>query len=78
MITLLAAVAISGILWGLFYALCALALVGAMWWVFRYLVKIWELPPITLKIGDTLFVLVALGLLILVVLSIANPDAIRW
>lgn len=78
MMTLLAAVVISDVLWGLFLALVAVALVGAIWWVFRYLVKTWELPPMVQKIGDTVFVLAALGLLILVVLSIANPDGIRW
>lgn len=77
-IMLLAAAAISEIIWGLFLALIAVAVVGAIWWVFRYLVKTWELPAIVQKIGDTVFVLAALGLLILVVLSIANPDAIRW
>lgn len=76
--TLLFAVAISQIIWGLFLALCAVALVGAIWWVFRFLVKTWELPSIVQKIGDTVFVLAALGLVILIVLSMANPDAIRW
>lgn len=72
------AVAISEILWGLFLLLCVVAVFGAIWWGFHYIARTWELPPMAFKVGDTVLVLAGIGVLIIIILMLANGGSIQW